>query len=49
MFSDDLPTANSGKLLEIQNDPAKVTKVKVEIVITVDTMEPFVKATYKLE
>ena len=39
----------SGKLLEILNDPAKARKLKMEIAITVDAMEPFVKATYKLE
>ena len=30
-------------------DPAKTRKLKIEIATTVDGMEPFVKATYKLE
>ena len=46
MANDDLPPATSGKLLEILNDPAKK---QIEMAITVDTMEPFVKATYILE
>ena len=49
LANDDLPPATSGKLLEILNDPAKPRKLKMEIAITVDAMEAFVKATYKLE
>ena len=49
LSNDGLPPATSGKLLEILNDPAKVRKLKVEIAITVDAMQPFVSATYKLE
>lgn len=49
LANDDLPPATSGKLLEILNDPAKARKLKMEIAIAVDTMEPFVRATYKLE
>ncbi len=47
--NDDLPPATSTKLLQVLNDPAKSRKLKIEIATTVDAMEPFVKATYKLE
>ena len=45
---DDLPPANSTKLLQVLNDPAKTRKLKIKIATTVDAMEPIVKATYKL-
>ena len=45
----DLPSVTTGKLLEILSDPAKARKLRIEIAVTVDAMEPFVKATYKLE
>ena len=47
--NDDLPLATSTKLLQVLDDPAKTRKLKNEIATTVDTMEPLVKATYKLE
>ena len=47
--NDDLPLATSTKLLQVLDDPAKTRKLKIEIATTVDAMEPFVKATYKLE
>ena len=47
--NDDLPLATSTKLLQVLDDPAKTRKLKIEIAITVDAMEPFVKATCKLE
>ena len=46
---DDLPLATSTNLLQVLDDPAKIRKLKIEIATTVDAMEPFVKATYKLE
>ena len=46
---DDLPPATSGKLLAILNDAAKCRKLKMELAMTVDSMLPFVKATYELE
>ena len=46
---DDLPPATSTKLLQVLDEPAKTRKLKFEIATTVDAMEPFVKATYKLE
>ena len=46
---DDLHPATSTKLLQVLDDPAKTRKLKIEIATTVDAMEPFIKATYKLE
>ena len=37
------------KLQEIISDPPKSCKRHMELAITVDAMEPFVKATYNLE
>ena len=37
------------KLQDILNDPPKNRKLQVELAITVDVGEPFVKATYQLE
>jgi len=46
---DDLSPATSTKLLQVLDDPTKTRKLKIEIAnATVDAMEPFVKATYKL-
>ena len=47
--SDNMPPATSSKLLDILHDTAKCRKLKMELAITVDAMEPFVKATYVLE
>ena len=44
----DLP-ASSQKLLDVLNDPPKSRKLQMELAITVDFGEPFVKATYILE
>ena len=41
---DDLPPSRI-QLLEILNDPPKNRKLKIELAITVDAGEPFVKAT----
>ena len=46
---DDLPPSTSTKLLQVLDDPAKPRKLKIDIATRVDVMEPFVKATYKLE
>ena len=46
---DDLPPATSTKLLQVLDDPAKTVKLKIKIATTVDAIEPFLKATYKLE
>ena len=44
--NNDLPLVTSTKLLQVLNDPAKTRKLKIELATA---MEPFVKATYKLE
>ena len=45
---EDLPPSKS-KLQEILNDPPKNRKLQIELAITIDAGEPFVKATYRLE
>lgn len=44
----DLPPSRL-KLLEILNDPNKHLQLCLELAVTVDAGEPFVKATYRLE
>ena len=44
----DLSPATSAQLLAILQDPAKCRKLKMELVITVDAMQPFFQATYCL-
>lgn len=46
---DNLATATSSKLLEFINYPVKFRKLRTELAIIVDGMEPFGKATYILE
>ena len=46
---DDLPPAISTEFLQVLDYPAKTRKLRIEIATQVDAMEPFVKATYKLE
>ena len=45
---DNLPPSRI-QLLEIVNDPPNNRKLKMELAITVDAGEPFVKATYRME
>ena len=45
---EDLPPSRL-KLQEILHDPPKNRKLQIEIAMTVDAGEPFVKATYRLE
>ncbi len=45
---ENLPSSRT-HLLEILNDPPSFRKLKMEIAITVDAGEPFVKTTYRLE
>ena len=45
----DLPPTTTAKLLKIVEDESMCRKLKMEISITVDAMEPFVKATYTME
>lgn len=49
LSSDGLPHVTSSKLLEILNDSIKSRKLKMELAITIESMEPFAKATYALE
>ncbi len=46
---DDISPANAAKLRAILEDVPKCRKLKMELAVTVDCMEPFVKATYNLE
>ena len=46
--SEDLPPSRF-KLLEILNDLPKKRKLQIELAITVDAGEPFVKSTYRFE
>ena len=45
--NDVLPPVTSAKLKEIMSDPTKARKLKIEMAITVDAMEPFVQTTHK--
>lgn len=47
--NDGLPPATTRKLLATIEDGALFRKLQMELAITVDTMEPFVKTTYNLE
>ena len=49
LHDSDLPPATTGKLLQILDDEPTCRKLKMELAIVVDSMEPFVKATYSLE
>ena len=46
---DDISPANASKLQAILEDVLKTRKLKMELAITVDCMEPFVNAIYNLE
>ena len=45
----NLPPATSAQLLAILHDPVKCRKLKIELAITVNAMQPFVQTTYYLE
>ena len=45
----DLPAATTKKMVDVLNNPPQCRKLKIELAMTVDGMEPFVKATYALE
>ena len=49
LTNDELPPTTTRKLLAIVNDVTSLRKLKIELAVTVDSMEPFVKATYALE
>ena len=46
---DDISPANASKVRAILEDALKTRKLKMELAVTVDCMELFVKATYNLE
>ena len=45
----ELPAATTKKMVDVLNDPSQLRKLKKELAMTVDGMEPLVKATYALE
>ena len=45
----DLPAVTRQKLVAVLDDDPQCRKLKMELAVTVDGMEPFVKATYALE
>ena len=45
----DLPATTTKKMLDVLNNPPECRKLKMELAMTVDGMEPFVNATYALE
>ena len=45
----ELPATTTTKVKDIINNPAKSRKLKIELAVTVDSMDPFIKATYCLE
>ena len=45
----DLPTTTTTKMTDILNSPANSRKLKIELAVTVDAMDPFVRATHNLE
>ena len=49
LCNSDLPPVTTGKLLKIIDDKPACRKLKMELTATIDSMEPFVKATYALE
>ena len=49
LFNQELPTTTTTKMTDILNSSANSRKLKIELAVTVDAMDPFVRATYKLE
>ena len=49
LFNQELPKTTTTKMTNILNSPANSRKLKIELAVTVDAMDPFVRATYKLE
>ena len=48
LFNQELPTTTI-KMTDILNSSANSRKLKIELAVTVDAMDPFVRAIYKLE
>ena len=44
----ELPAVTTKKMVDVLNDPFQCRKLKMELLMTVDGMETFVKATYAL-
>ena len=49
LTNEELPAITTKKLLAIIDDLPSLRKLKIELAVTIDAMEPFVKATYELE
>lgn len=49
LSSSNLPVASSRKLNEILQSAPRCQKLKIELAVTVNAMEPFVQAIYRLE
>ena len=49
LLNPDLPHTTTRKILEVFDNPGVCRKFKMELAMTVDAMEPFVKITYILE
>ena len=47
--SPELTSSSCNKMLEIPNAQPKFRKLQIELAVTLDAMQPFVKATYTLE
>ena len=45
----ELPTTTTTKMIDILNSSANCRKLKIELAVTVDVMDPFVKTTYNLK
>ena len=45
LTNDELPPTTTRKLLAIIDDAASLMKLKIELAVTFDAMEPFVQAT----
>ena len=48
LMNEELPAITTKKLLAIIDDLPSLRKLK-ELAVTIDAMEPFVKATYELD
>ena len=49
LFNQELPTTTTTKMTNILNSSSNSQKLKIELAVTLDAMDPFVRATYKLE
>lgn len=49
ILNPELPATTTAKMKDILNNPANCRKLKIELAVRVDSMDPFVRATYYLE